>query len=630
MRLMTDTRSFGSFFEDMDKDTSSIFAKSRKEMENKNDYGLSRRISIDIDELTKDCVFFYLFDMLSGRNRVSYVRDILCKSGVNLEELKQKVLNIDHKEKGSYFKNFYIHAEDLFYEDVASSISELVKGNKYIVKTMLDMGADDNKDAVRLGKAYIDFYKLNKDFVKKIYEDFCNDTDEESGVDTSKLKELHIILSAIQSFIIKYTKNSVKELRIRGSLEKVNYLFLMILYNTDASENKNPLLSFIDSIIAIVKEIKVYDLFRGISNGIDEKTPWYDGKIFDSIYTKRCIDRWTDSMMTYIKEIPNIGDVLNIIVVSNNAFITELSGIHLPLNEDNRVTITKDFVYNFYVKEYYRYWVPEVNNRESISKLDLNKYMPERNLEDDFHSLLASYSAMNIADWSKELYKAFVENSEVFKEVSTFEYSDEVKAWDEVVSLREELSRVRCELEGSNERYLKLLNDVSNKKGSRDSIQVINEYKKELSIKDDEIKRLQGMIDSQQEFLDLMEMEENEEVEKIEEDENDLSILQSKSFIFVSRNNAINDAIKRVLPNSKFADSFTHKSSQTTYDGVILIIGSISHPLYYKWLNYFKGTSTPVYAYIGGNAGKLLNYLKADMMGRRDCFEVGSKCKRLN
>ena len=38
MRLMTDTRSFGSFFEDMDKDTSSIFAKSRKEMENnKND-----------------------------------------------------------------------------------------------------------------------------------------------------------------------------------------------------------------------------------------------------------------------------------------------------------------------------------------------------------------------------------------------------------------------------------------------------------------------------------------------------------------------------------------------------------------------------------------------------------------
>lgn len=631
MRLMTDTRSFGSFFEDMNKDTSSIFAKSRKEMESKNDYGLFRRISIDIDELTKDCVFFYLFDMLSGRNRVSYVRDILCKSGVNLEELKQKVLNTDHKEKGSYFKNFYIQAEDLFYEDVASSISELVKGNKYIVKTILDMGADDNKDAVRLGKAYIDFYKLNKDFVKKTYEDFCNDTDDEvSGVDISKLKELHIILSAIQSFIIKYTKNSVKELRIRGSLEKVNYLCLMILYNTDASENKNPLLSFIDSIIAIVKKIKVYDLFRGISNGIDEKTPWYDGKIFDSIYTKRCIDRWTDSMMTYIKEIPNIGDVLNIIVVSNNAFITELSGIHLPLNEDGRVTITKDFVYNFYVKEYYRYWVPEVNNRESISKLDLNKYMPERNLEDDFHSLLASYSAMNIADWSKELYKAFVENSEMFKEVSTFEYSDEAKAWDEVTSLREELSRVRHELECSNERYLKLLTDVSNKKGSRDSIQVINEYKKELSIKDDEIKRLQGMVDSQQEFLNLVEMEKTEEVGREEEDEDDLSILQSKSFVFVSRNNAINDAIKRVLPNSKFADSFTHKSSQTNYDGVVLIIGSISHPLYHRWVNYFKGTSTPVYAYIGGNAGKLLNYLKADMMGKRDCFEVGSSCKRIN
>ena len=598
-------------------------------MENKNDYGLFRRISIDIDELTKDCVFFYLFDMLSGRNRVSYVRDILCKSGVNLEELKQKVLNTDHKEKGSYFKNFYIQAEDLFYEDVASSVSELVTCNKYIVKTILDMGADDNKDAVRIGQAYIDFYNLNKDFIKKTYEDFCNDNDV-SGVDTSKLKELHIILSAIQSFIIKYTKNSVKELRIRGSLEKVNYLYLMILYNTDASENKNPLLSFIDSIIAIVKKIKVYDLFRGISNGIDEKTPWYDGKIFDSIYTKRCIDRWTDSMMTYIKEIPNISDVLNIIVVSNNAFITELSGIHLPLNENDRVTITKDFVYNFYVKEYYRYWVPEVNNRESISKLDLNKYMPERNLEDDFHSLLASYSAMDIADWSKELYKAFVENSEMFKEVSTFEYSDEAKAWDEVTSLREELSRVRRELECSNERYLKLLTDVSNKKGSRDSIQVINEYKKELSIKDDEIKRLQGMVDSQQEFLNLVEMEKTEEVEKVEDDENDLSILQSKSFVFVSRNNAINDAIKRVLPNSKFADSFTHKSSQTNYDGVVLVIGSISHPLYYKWLNYFKGTSTPVYAYIGGNAGKLLNYLKADMMGRRDCFEVGSKCKRLN
>lgn len=78
------------------------------------------------------------------------------------------------------------------------------------------------------------------------------------------------------------------------------------------------------------------------------------------------------------------------------------------------------------------------------------------------------------------------------------------------------------------------------------------------------------------------------------------------------------------------ADSFTHKSSQTNYDGVVLIIGSISHPLYHRWVNYFKGTSTPVYAYTGFNAGKLLNYLKADMMGRRDCFEVGSTCKRIN
>ena len=638
MRLTSNTRDFGSFLEDIDKDTISTYVNSWKETESKNNYGLFKRVSIDIDEIIKDCVFFYLFDMLSGRDRVSYVRDILCKSGVNLEELKQKVLNTDHKEKGSYFKNFYNKAEDLFYEDVASSVSELVKGNKYIVKTILDMGADDNKDSVEIGKAYIDFYNLNKDFVKKTYEEFCNDTDntsvvnieDVSGVDTYKLKEFHIILAAIQSYIIKHTKNSVKDSETRGSLEKVSYLILMILYNADASENKkNPLLSFIDSMVAIVKKIKVYDVFRGISRGIDEKTPWYDGEIFDSIYTKRCIDRWTDSMVEYINEMPNREDVSSSIVVSNNALVTELSGIHLPINNDSKVTVLRDFVYSFYVKEYYRYWVLEVNNRESISKLDLNKYMPERNLEDDFHSLLASYSALNIADWSKELYKAFVENSEMFKEVSTFEYSDEVKAWDEVASLREELSRVRRELEGSNERYLKLLNDVSNKKGSRDSIQVINEYKKELSIKDDEIKRLQDMVDSQQEFLDLIDME-DEEIEKTEEDENDLSILQSKSFVFVSRNNAINDAIKRVLPNSKFADSFTHKSSQTTYDGVILIIGSISHPLYYKWLNYFKGTSTPVYAYTGGNAGKLLNYLKADVMGRRDCFEVGSKCKRLN
>lgn len=626
---MRDTRNFGSFFEDMDKDTSSIFAKSRKEMENKNDYGLFRRISIDIDELTKDCVFFYLFDVLSGRNRVSYVRDILCKSGVKLEELKRKVLNTDYKDKCSYFKNWYIQADDMFYEDVASSVSELVKGNKYIVKTILDMGADDNKDAVRIGKRYVDFYNLNKIFIKKTYENFCNDNDEVSEEDISKLKELYTILHDIQSFIIKHTENFIKESNTRGSLERVSYLILMLLTNADAYENKkSPLVSFIDSIVDNIKKVNAIGVFKGISNAIDKKTPWYDGKIFDSIYTKRCIDRWTDYMIGYIKSLTDMDDVLNSIVTSNNALIAELSSIHLPI--DSKVVITRDFVYNFYVKEYYRYWVLEANKRESISKLDLNKYMPERNLEDDFHSLLASYSAMNVADWSKKLYEVLVENSEMFKEVSTFEYSDEVKAWDEVASLREELSRVRRELEGSNERYLKLLNDVSNKKGSRDSIQVINEYKKELSVKDDEIKRLQGIIDSQQELLDLMEMEENEEVEEVEEDENDLSILQSKSFIFVSRNNAINDAIKRVLPNSKFADSFTHKSSQTNYDGVILIIESISHPLYYKWLNYFKGTSTPVYAYIGGNAGKLLNYLKADMMGRRDCFEVGSKCKRLN
>lgn len=630
MRLMSDTRNFGSLLEDIDKDELGTYVKNMKEMESKNDYGLFRRISIDIDELTKDCVFFYLFDMLSGRNRVSYVRDILCKSGVKLGELKQKVLNINHKEKGSYFKNFYIQAEDMFYEDVASSVSELVKCNEYIVKTILGMGEDDNKEAIRLGKRYVDFYNLNKIFIKKTYENFCNDNDEVSEEDISKLKELYTILHDIQSFIIKHTENFINESNTRGSLERVSYLILMLLTNADAYENKkSPLVSFIDSIVDNIKKVNATGVFKGISNAIDKKTPWYDGEIFDSIYTKRCIDRWTDSMVEYINEMPNREDVSSSIVVSNNALVTELSGIYLPIN-DSKVTVLRDFVYSFYVKEYYRYWVLEVNNRESISKLDLNKYMPERNLEDDFHSLLASYSALNIADWSKELYKAFVENSEIFKEVSTFEYSDEVKAWDEVTSLREELSRVRRELEGSNERYLKLLTDVSNKKGSRDSIQVINECKKELSIKDDEIKRLQGIIDSQQEFLDLMEMEENEEVEKVEEDENDLSILQSKSFVFVSRNNAINDAIKRLLPNSKFADSFTHKSSQTNYDGVVLIIGSISHPLYHRWVNYFKGTSTPVYAYIGGNAGKLLNYLKADMMGKRDCFEVGSSCKRIN
>ena len=64
MRLNDDTRNFGSLLEGIDKDDLSIYVKSWEEIESKNDYGLFRRISIDIDDLIKDCVFF-IYSMYS-------------------------------------------------------------------------------------------------------------------------------------------------------------------------------------------------------------------------------------------------------------------------------------------------------------------------------------------------------------------------------------------------------------------------------------------------------------------------------------------------------------------------------------------------------------------------------------
>lgn len=619
------------FFETTDDNPYIKKTKSFKKIDSRVD-DLYNRVSFDIDDITKDCVFIYLFGVLAGRGRVDYVRDLLCKSGVDLGDLKQKVLSIDYREKCMYFNSFYNHIEDMFYEDVALSVSELVKDNKYIVKSILDTGVGDNKEAIRIGEKYINFYNLNRDFIQRTYDVFCDDDDIDDS-DASKSEEFLSILTDIRLFSEGYIENFLHRDQIDDSLEKVSYLFLLLVSNIDVSNgcSQNLLMSYILGTLSILKRLKENGLFESISYKLDKKISWCDEDIFDSIYISRCIDRWTNDMMGYIETIPDADYVLEFTVACNNAFITGISGINLPINYAE-VSISRDFVYNFYVKEYYRYWASEVGNRDSISKLDLNKYMPERNLEVDFYSILSSYSVVNITSWVKEMYEVIVKSSEIFKSVGMLTYSDEVKAWEEVKHLREELSKARKELEGSNDKYTKLLNDVRNKKGNRDGTKVINEYKKELSTKDEEIKRLQGLVDSQKEFLDLIESEktENKEVNTEIDDKEDLSMLQSKSFIFVSRNNAINDAIKRLLPNSKFANSFTFKGNQTVCDGVILIIGSISHSLYFKWVSQFKGTSTPVYAYIGKNAGKLLNYLKEDMVGKRDCFEVGSSCKRIN
>lgn len=314
-----DNININDLFETTDNSPYTRIAKSYGDAD-EMDFNIFKRASFDIDAILRDCVFIYLFDVLAGGRRVSYVRDILCKSGVNLDDLKQKVMNIDYKERGAYFKSFYTHAEDMFYEDVALSVSELVKDNKYIVKSILDMGVNGNKESVEIGEIYINFYNSNKDFIQKAinfynsdkdfiqktYETFC--TDDMGERNTSKLRDLSFMLLAIKSFSVDCISDFLRGGKPNGSLEKVGYLFLMLVYNMDVSNgfSQNTLLSYIrDTLSTLLKGLKENRLFKSISYYLDEKISWYDGNIFDSNYIARCINRWTDEMMEVIKKHKN-------------------------------------------------------------------------------------------------------------------------------------------------------------------------------------------------------------------------------------------------------------------------------------------------------------------------------------
>ena len=597
---------------------------------------------VDREELRRYSVFLYILDVLVYKRNINFVREILKRSGVDLQKLKRRVLSIDEDKRGIAFRNLYRSSEDMFYEDVASVIADMSVKNDYIEETILEMGKNDNKYAIDIVDDFLDMYSSNEKFYEDIFKKMDNDENFEITEDTEKyFVRLRSSISKFDSLLLKDMGSSESK-SLFGNLERIGYMYLYYLNNDKYDINGKRFMP--DSCMCdfyewlnSMKEDDKEGFYSLVATIMDKKIDWLDGKsIYNSRYVQRYVDRCTKDMSNYLREISSREESASKII-TNYFMLLYHSKVCVPqfskFGKSANLNLSEGFIRKYYTKEFYAYWYREVFNRESISKLDVNKYMPERDLNSDYESIMSLIASVGIIDMYEELYDRVIKNSEIFEELNTVSYSDASRAWDEVITLREELKSAKRTISNEESKYLKLLKDYTNKKSSGDSKEeshVISMYKKGLNSKEEEIKRLQATIDSQKEFMELMEQGEQEDVSECSTSLEDISSLQSKTFLIVSRNFALNNAIKKVLPNSKFVDSYAYKCNQSHYDGVVLAIGSIGHPLYFKVVNNYKGSTTPMYAYTGYNVGKLCKYLASDMRGDKMCYEIGSTCKRIN
>lgn len=107
-----------------------------------------------------------------------------------------------------------------------------------------------------------------------------------------------------------------------------------------------------------------------------------------------------------------------------------------------------------------------------------------------------------------------------------------------------------------------------------------NKLLKKIEDKDLFINDLKKQIQSQEEFI--LELSKTDDDIIKDSDAYDLSILQSKKYLFVGHISAVLPELRHKFPNSLFMEKETYNTIGVSVDAVIMLVKWMSHSMFYK------------------------------------------------
>lgn len=205
---------------------------------------------------------------------------------------------------------------------------------------------------------------------------------------------------------------------------------------------------------------------------------------------------------------------------------------------------------------------------------------PERDVQGICYMYCLDVFCNMFNEMMKEYYKAFFEGK--FAPSDTSQKSQMLDTINEQNLVIEE----QKEQIASLEKEIALLKEqsIKNKHMEKESEKVLLEcerknqkLKRQIEKCDGDIAHLKGFIESQNEFLAMLNQTEEGEVGSV-----DMDMLQAKRYLFVGKASEALPDLKKKFPGSIFMETETKDISNIYVDGIVFLTKFMSHAIFYK------------------------------------------------
>ena len=182
-------------------------------------------------------------------------------------------------------------------------------------------------------------------------------------------------------------------------------------------------------------------------------------------------------------------------------------------------------------------------------------------------------------------------------------YNCQTFSWDKYLSPSEEAKKQIAELQKDNETLKKKLEGAEKdilkmreQELQKNSMEGLKKNKEEerlnkiIDEKDKELEELRDRLRSEDEFVELLSRTEEEETDEI-----DVGPLHGKRYLFVGFVDDHLPELKHDFPDSVYMNSHNTNIKNLNVDAVVMLTKFMSHGMYYKAINQFRGKSPIVY-----------------------------------
>ena len=488
----------------------------------------------------------------------------------------------------------------------------VIAGNVYndiyqsMIFALADKIIDEHALAEKFISHYIPRYRNDAEFVIKMA------TSPDLGFNLDEDIDIHNFNA--KTFAKKMMANSerLSLLLSDGDSAKIQFLLFIYLYYSNQERNVIPVKYYDEWYDRILYVDDEYDEFTNkINTELSDRMDWTDDFLKSSTYTK-----YIEKMKRQLAEAKgvDIAELYELIEIQSE-FMPQIVTMAYYVVKKYKLNATRfrnsktveytvsaeERVETYYKNRLLNYWSAKLEGTDSITKLDILRYMPESDYEEDYALIVNSYVMDIFALMYKSLLKEFYSNFS-FEKISNRSIRERYA--DIISDYENNAQRQRDLFEQIRDENFRLKNLLEKKDFAESQKEYIKALEEELSKKNEEISKLKTNIQQKEAYIDLLMTEEEESKSS---STYDLEFLQTKRYMFVGREDKFINEIRKIFPNSVFITNNTTNIDGVKVDAAVYIIKTMSHALFYKAQSKFQSTDVPVIRYNGKNIENLLS-----------------------